>query len=232
LSARGNEEVDFPPVGTGTPSEDGEAMSEGPKVASIIDGYPSAVNLSWFAVYTATHHEKRVFEQLRNHEVETFLPLYKTSRKWNKRTPVTVELPLFPNYVFVRIQRDQRSVVLGTQGVFSIVGSGKQAWELPHREIEALRTGIHERKVEPYEYLTIGERARVVCGVLAGLEGVIVRKRNNLHIVLNLDQIMKSVAIEVDASELEPVKNRPSSVTGTALPSTAHCRTTPHRKAS
>lgn len=168
----------------------------------------SAAQLSWFAAYTASHHEKQVLNQFTHRNVEAYLPLYKTSRKWQKRPSVTLDLPLFPNYVFVRISRKQRVDVLGTPGVFSIVGSASNAWELPEREIEALRKGLHERKVEPHPYLVVGERARVKTGVLAGLEGVIVRKKNSLKIVLTLDQIMQSVAIEVDAAELEPVPDK------------------------
>lgn len=88
-----------------------------------------------------------------------------------------------------------------------MVGSGSNAWELPEREIEALRQGVALRRVQPHEYLVVGERARVRSGIFEGLEGVIVRKKNDLHIVLTLDQIMRSVAIEVSAEELELVSH-------------------------
>ena len=164
----------------------------------------------WFAAYTASRHEKRVCEQLALRQVDSFLPLYKTSSQWKKRTPVTLNLPLFPNYVFIRISSKERKAVLQTPGVHSIVGSGTSGWELPEKEIEALRNGLCERKIEPHPYLVVGERARVASGVLAGLEGVIVRKKNSLQIVLSLDQIVRSVAIEVDASELEPISILPT----------------------
>lgn len=160
---------------------------------------------SWFAAYTASNHEKHVLDLLTDRNVESFLPLYKARRHWRKRIPVSLEVPLFPNYVFVRMVRAQKTVVLGTPGVYSIVGSGKKDWELPESEIEALRNGIGTRTVEPHPYLVVGERARVKSGVLAGLEGVIVRRKKNLQIVLTLDQIMRSIAIEVDTDELEPV---------------------------
>jgi transcription antitermination factor NusG len=159
----------------------------------------------WFAAYTATHHEKHVHEQLSDRGVESFLPLYRVNRQWKKRSPGAVDLPLFPNYVFVRLGREERAAVLGTPGVYSIVGSPQRAWELPEREIEALRNGIHERKVEPHQYLVIGDRAKIKYGILAGIEGVIIRHKNGLRFVLNLDQIMQSIAIEVEAEELEPI---------------------------
>ena len=159
----------------------------------------------WFAAYTASHHEKHVFDLLTDRHVESFLPLYKIRSHWKKRVPVTLDMPLFPNYIFVRIASEQRIAVLGTPGVLSIVGDGKEPWELPAQEIEALRSGTQNRTIEPHPYLIVGERARVRSGALAGLEGVILRKKNNLRIVLTLDQIMRSVAVEVGADELEPL---------------------------
>jgi len=192
-----------------TPSEDGEAMSEVEFATTLPNGVSFSAEGKWFAVYTSTHQEKCVSKHLAERRVESFLPVYRTRRHWKKRAPETVELPLFPNYVFVRIGRAERTVVLCTPGVFSIVGSGQKAWELPELEIEALRNGMKQREIEPHKYLTIGERVRVTSGVLQGLEGVIVRKKNSLQIVLNLDQIMQSVAIEVNAGELEPITRNP-----------------------
>lgn len=177
----------------------------------------------WFAVYTATHHEKCVFGRLTECGVESFLPSYKVRRHWKKRPSVNLDLPLFPNYVFVRIVREQRSTVFDTPGVYSIVGSSQHSWELPEQEIAALRSGVQGRKVEPYPYLCIGERARVVSGALAGLEGIILRRSNDLRIVLSLDQIMKSVAIEVDASELEPASTLRSGIVGSTFPGQHRC---------
>jgi len=148
-----------------------------------------------------------VLEHLTDRQVDTYLPLYKADRRWKKSAAVTIDLPLFPNYVFVRITQSQRTVVLGTPGVYSIVGSGPKAWELPEWEIGALRAGLPKRKVQPHPYLAVGDRARITSGVMAGLEGVIVRQKNNLHLVLSLDQIMQSIAIEVAAEELEPIPN-------------------------
>lgn len=158
----------------------------------------------WFAVYTTPRHEKHVSEILMHRQIETFLPLYRTTRRWTKSRPVDLELPLFPTYVFARVAQRVRGAVLGTPGVLSIVGSGREPWPLPDFEIEALRTGLLERKIEPHRYLTVGERARIKAGVMAGVEGVLVRKKNDIRVVLSLDAIMRSVAVEVDVDDIEP----------------------------
>lgn len=157
----------------------------------------------WFAVYTTPRHEKHVSELATDRGIETFLPLYRTARQWKKRCPVVLELPLFPTYVFVRMTQGDRGAVLGLPGVLSIVGSAREPWPLPDFEIEALRSGMHLRKVEPHPYLVVGERARIKAGPMAGMEGVLVRKKNSLRVVLTLDNIMQSVAVEVDANDLE-----------------------------
>jgi transcription antitermination factor NusG len=150
----------------------------------------------WFAVYTTPRHEKHVSELLAERQIETFLPLYKTTRQWQKSRPVVLDLPLFPTYVFVRIARQSRVAILGTPGVLSIVGSSN-----------ALRSGLRERKIEPHPYLVVGERVRIMTGVMAGVEGVLVRKKNDLRVVLSLDTIMRSVAVEVNADDIEPASS-------------------------
>jgi transcription antitermination factor NusG len=141
---------------------------------------------------------------LTERRIETFLPLYRTARQWQKSRPVVLELPLFPAYVFVRIARQARGAVLGTPGVLSIVGSSREPWPLPDLEIEALRFGILERRIEPHPYLIVGERVRIKAGVMTGVAGLLVRKKNDLRVVISLDTIMRSVAVEVDADDIEP----------------------------
>jgi len=171
---------------------------------------PSAdVSPRWFAIYTTARHEKHVSELLAERQIETFVPLYRTPRHWKKSRPVVLELPLFPTYVFARIERQARGVVLGTPGVLSIVGSSKESWALPDFEIDALRSGIRERRIEPHPYLIVGERVRIKAGAMADVEGVLVRKKNDLRVVLSLDTIMRSVAVEVDANDIEPSGSTP-----------------------
>jgi transcription antitermination factor NusG len=158
----------------------------------------------WFALYTTPRHEKHVSELLVQRRIETFLPLYRTTRRWKKSRPVDLELPLFPTYVFVRIAREARGAVLGMPGVLSIVGSGREPWPVPDPDIEAIRLGLQMRKIEPHPYLAVGERVRIKAGVMTGVEGVLVRKKNDFRVVLTLDAIMRSVAVEVDADDIEP----------------------------
>ena len=158
----------------------------------------------WYAVYTSPRHEKRVSRQFAEQRIENFLPLYRTVRQYD-HSRVPLELPLFPNYLFVHIAKPERGAVLGVPGVLSIVGSGREAQPLPDAEIEALRSGLHLRKFEPHLYLIVGQRVRIIAGPLNGLEGVLLRKKNSLRVVLSVQEIMRSFAVEVGADEVQPV---------------------------
>jgi len=159
---------------------------------------------NWFALYTASNHEKKIQEHLRMKEIEVFLPVYTAIRRWKNRTTVKVQLPLFACYVFAKIAPTESARVLEVPMVYSIVGNGREALPLPDTEIDALRAGLQLRRADPYPYVKAGVRARIRRGPLAGLEGVVVRKDGHLRVVLSLDLIMKSIAVQVDADELEP----------------------------
>lgn len=160
----------------------------------------------WFAVYTTPRHEKRVDQHLSMREIEHYLPLYRTQRKWSDGSRVTLDLPLFPGYIFVRIDRTQRVRVLEVPGVVAVVGgAGGRPASLPEADIEALRSGLPLRHAEPHPLLRVGQRARICSGAFAGMEGIVVRKKNSFRVVLTLDTIMQSFAVEVDGKELEPL---------------------------
>jgi transcription antitermination factor NusG len=166
---------------------------------------PLAVDPSpyWFALYIIRNHEKRVEQQLRTKGVEAFLPLCTVTKQWRNHVTAKVEMPLFPGYVFVRIARTERVRVLEVPSVVSIVGNGREALPLPDAEIEAFRAGLHLQRVDPYPYLKEGNRVRIRCGPMAGLEGIIVRTDNRLRVVISIDLIMRSVAVHVQAEDLE-----------------------------
>lgn len=162
--------------------------------------------LQWFAAYTTPRHEKAVVRQLQVRCVECFLPLFSSVRRWKNGCRVKVERPLFPNYVFVHVPRRDSLKVLQSPGVLSIVSAGREAAPLPHSEIEALRTALPLRQFEPHPYLVTGEKVRIVSGSLAGMIGILMRKKNDFRVVLTLDLIRQSVSVEIGIDEIEPLK--------------------------
>ena len=196
-------------------SEDGEALCAGASqlASGQLENAPAQLSAiaanapaNWFAVYTTSRHEKAVGRQFEARHIASFLPIYKSMRKWKNGLRVVVEQPLFPSYIFVNIERRDAVKVLQVPGVLSIVSAGREPASLPSEEIESLRSGLPNRNCEPHPYLTVGEKVRIVDGSLAGLTGVLLRKKNNLRVVLTLDLIRQSVAVEVGADEIEPLR--------------------------
>lgn len=197
------------------PSEDGEALLRnelaglpavcGRDLATETDGTPAS---PWYAVYTTCRHEKRIAQHLIQREIEHFLPIYVDQRKWRDGSKVTLELPLFPCYLFVRIDRTDRSRVLSVPGVLAIVGgTGREPASLPDAAIEALQRGVAQRTVSPHPLLTAGQHVRITSGAFSGMTGIVAWKKSGFRVVLTLQQIMQSVAIEVDEQDVEPIES-------------------------
>ena len=160
---------------------------------------------NWYAVYTVPQHEKSALKQLAIREVESFLPVYETVRVWKNRQRMKLILPLFPTYLFVRINSRERTKVLQSPGVLQIVGNSREGVPLPDSEVEFLRSGFCRQRIEPYRDLVIGEKVRIKSGVMQGLQGTLVRKSNSMRFVLTLELINQHAAIQVDAEDLEPI---------------------------
>jgi transcription antitermination factor NusG len=172
---------------------------------SLLDVTSHAVDARWYAAYTTARHEKRVAENLQQKDIECYLPLYEALHRWKDRK-AKVLLPLFPGYVFVRVPLRERLRVLEIPSVVHLVGRGDQPTELPEQEIESLRNGLTALCAEPCPYLKVGDRVRVKHGPLAGLECILLRKRDSCRLVLSIDIIMRSVAVEIDAADIETVR--------------------------
>jgi transcription antitermination factor NusG len=115
-------------------------------------------------------------------------------------------LPLFPGYVFVRGPLNQRLQVLSTPGVHMIISCGENIATIPDEEVEAIRRTVEGKfRLEPHPFLRCGERVRVVRGSLEGVEGVLTRKKNLCRLVLSVEMLAQSVAVEIDAMDVVPV---------------------------
>jgi transcription antitermination factor NusG len=166
--------------------------------ATMIDG------LCWWALYTRHHHEKSVADMLSAKGFEVFLPVYESVRRWKDRSKL-LTMPLFPCYVFVRSWPNRRMQVVTTPGIHMILFHGENIAIIPEAEIQAIRRTVEGPfQVEPYPFLKCGERVRVKRGSLEGVEGILVRKKGMYRLVLSVDMLAQSVAIEIDAADVEP----------------------------
>jgi transcription antitermination factor NusG len=167
------------------------------------------INRQWFALWTHSHCEQVVHDQLLAKGFESFLP---TIRTWSRRagTQRLIPLPMFPSYLFVHHAMDKRSYVemLKSKGLVRILGA---RWDdltaVADTEIEALqRIQKSELTVMPHPYLHDGQRVRINAGPLAGVEGILLRSRPSRGLlVISVNLLRQSVAVEVDCTAVAPV---------------------------
>ena len=159
----------------------------------------------WYAVYACANHEKRVADQFTSRSVEHFLPQYESVRRWKDRK-VRLQLPLFPGYLFVHLAAQERLRVLQVPGVVRLVGFNGSPTPMPEEDLERIREFLGQGlRAEPHPYLRAGRRARVVRGPLAGMEGIVLRRKSRNRLVLSFDLIQRSMAIEIDEADLATV---------------------------
>ncbi len=174
-----------------------------PQEANLGVNLEAARGENWYALYTYPRHEKQVAEQIQRRRFQCLVPVYKSVRRWKDRQK-ELEMVLFPGYVFVQMALEKRLQVLQVRGIVHLVSFNGQPAIVPAREIDALQRRLLDGvKFEPHPYLKIGRRVRVRRGPMEGLEGIVVRRKDRCRIVFSIDLIMRSVAVEIEESDLE-----------------------------
>jgi len=162
-------------------------------------------NPRWFAVATQPRHEKVVNQQLQSGAVEAFLPLIRTVSRWKDRRAM-IDRPIFPGYVFTRIDLQERSKLYKIPGIVRIVSFNGKPAPIDDWEIEGVRLCLTRGKSPaPHPFPAMGDRVRVVSGALEGLKGVVIRNKNHCRIIVSVHLIHQSVSVEIDAELVEPL---------------------------
>lgn len=152
----------------------------------------------WFAIRVRTGRERTATLLMENAGFECFLPVNKCTRRWSDRLK-EFEVPLFPGYLFCRMNPHDRLPVLTTPGVIQIVGVGKTPIPVEEVEIEALqRVEKSGLPMAPWTYMEVGQQARIVNGPLRGMTGIVAKIKSGMKLVLSVSLLQRSVAVEVD----------------------------------
>ena len=174
--------------------------------------------VAWYALRTQHQHEKAAADSLSNKRFETFLPLYQTVRQWNDRKK-RLSLPLFPGYIFIRAGLRRFRDVVTTPGIWGFVQIGNHAAVIPDAEIEVVRRIVSgPMQAEPHPFLKCGDWVRVKSGPLTDIQGILVCKKNQFRLVLSVEMLGKSVAVEVESSTVEPVSDKRGALGATGTP--------------
>jgi transcription antitermination factor NusG len=160
----------------------------------------------WFAILVRTGREKTATLLLENAGYECFLPVSRSRRRWSDRTKL-IEVPLFPGYLFCRMNPHSRLTVLMTPGVIQIVGVGRTPIPVEEEEIDAIqrvqRSGL---SAMPWPYLQVGNVAQILEGPLRGLNGIVVKIKSGVKLVLSVSLLQRSVAVEVERNWVGEVR--------------------------
>jgi len=164
-------------------------------------------NFAWYALQTRPRHEKRVHAELQENSIHTFLPLLSERHFWSDRRQ-TVQVPMFPGYVFARMRNDlhQRVTVLRTRGIVRLVGVRGLGTPIPEEQVQAIQS-IVTAKVPfgPYPFLNVGQRVRIVGGSLDGIQGIVQAKNGDASLIISVDLIQRSIAIRISGYRVVPV---------------------------
>jgi len=165
---------------------------------------PDAGARKWYALWTKSHCEQMVFDQLAAKGFQAFLPKIEA---WSRRGGVRhhIPVPMFPGYLFLHHAMELNSYieVLKTRELVRVLGDGRDRLAVvPDPEIEAIQKVVQAQlPALPYPYLREGQRVRIMKGPLAGVEGILVHtKPNKGLLVLSIELFQRSVAVEVDCT--------------------------------
>ncbi|MFL6446642.1 MAG: UpxY family transcription antiterminator [Bryobacteraceae bacterium] len=165
-------------------------------------------NSPWYALRVRPRWEKLVTTAISGKDYEVFLPVYRKTREWSDRSKV-LDCPLFPGYVFWRGNLSRQPRLVSTPGVIGILNFGGIPAVISEGEIDGLRVAISSGAlVEPWQYVREGERVRVYKGSLSGLEGILIRTKRDCRVVLSVESLYRSVAVEVDRDSIAPLSSR------------------------
>jgi len=157
---------------------------------------------AWYAAYTCSRREKQVAQVLHERDVECFLPLYRVRHR-HAHGDRRFYLPLFPGYVFVHIPIENRLCVLQVPGVVQLVSFNGRPAAMQDSEIESLQNLLHRGlAATPYPYLKVNRDVEICSGPLRGLRGKIVRAKGHFRMVVSVNLLCRSVAVDLDACDL------------------------------
>ena len=182
-------------------------MSKTPDLSLNIDVGESRADdpQRWFALRVKSNCENVVAAGVGHKGFESFLPLYRRYHRWSDRSKA-VDLPLFPGYVFCRLDPRVRLAVLTVPGALHFVGIGKVPMPIDDAEVAAIeRTVRSGLAAEPWEYLEVGQLVRLEHGPLKGVEGILVESRKQCRVVVSVTLLKRSVAVEIERNWITPL---------------------------
>lgn len=165
---------------------------------------PSAQN--WHVVYTLPKTEKKVATSISDLGLESYLPLQKVVRQWSDRKK-KIEVPLFPNYVFVKVDALMRGHLYSIKELVKFVSIERKPVVVSENVISSIKRVMNGSvEVSGEEYFQNGMKVRIKYGQFSGLEGVIFNKRGKTRLVIKIDELMRAFSFDVPYNMVETLE--------------------------
>jgi transcription antitermination factor NusG len=165
-------------------------------------------DIRWNVLYVIPRSEKKINTTLNEMGIETFFPLFNKIRVWRNKK-IKTELPLFSCYIFARVPRMLRYQVLNVKGVVSFVSTNHTPSVIPDNEIISLKKVLIQNyeNIRNENYFSIGQKVMIVCGPLAGLEGILIGKKTDQRLLVQVHSIKQAFSVEIDCIKVEKITN-------------------------
>ena len=164
----------------------------------------------WYAIYTKANNEKKVFDRLKEDNIECYLPLKKTLRQWSDRKK-WVDVPLFRCYVFVKVSYIEYFRALRIPGVVYYVSFGGEPQSIPDNQIDYIKAIVQqtEKEIEVnYKNIRKGSECEVLVGPLKGIKGEVVRISGQSRLLIRLASMGVSLHVNISKDEIKLIKNK------------------------
>lgn len=167
-------------------------------------------NEGWFAIYTRSHFENRVYCGLVGKSFEVFLPqMYVPSRRKDRKKMIKV--PILPGYLFVQTEMTSPAHldILKVAGVVSILSINGIPAKINSEEIENLKIlNGTERPIFYESEIHHGDRVIIVDGPLKGLVGIYLRSgKGKEKVFVSLKLLNRELSVELDGWAIKKINN-------------------------
>ena len=166
------------------------------------------MSLKWIAIRSKPRSEKIVSNELNKKGIESFLPLIKKRQQWSDRKK-WVQFPLFPSYLFARIELKDSIYIMNTQGVNTIVKFGDKVITVDDKVVNSIKLALEGGyELHPMKYFTIGDQVKVIDGPMKGVIGIVENKlKSENRLVIKIEALQQAVAVHINSEYLEYIKN-------------------------
>ncbi|MCA4896304.1 MAG: UpxY family transcription antiterminator [Cytophagales bacterium] len=161
---------------------------------------------NWYVVYTRPKSERKVASSITDMGIESYLPMHKVVRQWSDRKK-KIEVPLFSNYVFVKVDDVRRRLLFSIKELLKFVSIEGKPVVIRENEILTIKKVLSGDfdDISTEEYFQEGMKVKITHGLFAGLEGVIIKKCNKTKLIITIKELMKAVSFVIPAEFTEKI---------------------------